>query len=49
MHVPVTRETKAQAEARALELLAGEVDLVVLARYMQILSRRVPARSSAAR
>src|SRR5574338_388344 len=36
---PVTAATKAQAEARQLELLAGEkVDLVVLARYMQILS-----------
>jgi formyltetrahydrofolate deformylase len=38
LHIPVTRETKAQAEARALQVLAGEVDLVVLARYMQILS-----------
>jgi formyltetrahydrofolate deformylase len=37
-HVPVTRETKPAAEAHALELLAGAVDLVVLARYMQILS-----------
>jgi len=37
-HVPVTRETKPQAEARMLELLAGRVDLVVLARYMQVLS-----------
>ncbi|SDD56167.1 formyltetrahydrofolate deformylase [Geodermatophilus telluris] len=36
-HVPVTPETKAQAEARALELV-GDVDLVVLARYMQIVS-----------
>jgi formyltetrahydrofolate deformylase len=36
-HVPVTPGTKAQAEARALELL-GDVDLVVLARYMQIVS-----------
>ncbi|HEY0508793.1 MAG TPA: formyltetrahydrofolate deformylase, partial [Blastococcus sp.] len=36
-HVPVTPETKAQAEARALELM-GDVDLVVLARYMQIVS-----------
>jgi formyltetrahydrofolate deformylase len=36
-HVPVTPETKDQAEARALELL-GDVDLVVLARYMQIVS-----------
>lgn len=37
-HVPVTAETKADAEARQLELLAGRFDLVVLARYMQILS-----------
>ncbi len=37
-HVPVSPETKAEAEGRALELLAGQVDLVVLARYMQILS-----------
>ncbi len=36
-HVPVTPETKAAAEARALELV-GDVDLVVLARYMQIVS-----------
>lgn len=38
-HVPVTAETKPQAEARLLELV-GELDvhLVVLARYMQILS-----------
>ena len=38
VHVPVTRETKAEAEQRQLELLAGNFDLVVLARYMQILS-----------
>lgn len=37
-HVPVTRETKADAEARQLELLGDGYDLVVLARYMQILS-----------
>jgi formyltetrahydrofolate deformylase len=37
-HIPVTRETKPAAEAGALALLAGKVDLVVLARYMQILS-----------
>ena len=36
-HVPVTPESKADAEARALELV-GDVDLVVLARYMQIVS-----------
>jgi formyltetrahydrofolate deformylase len=37
-HVPVERERKAPAEQRMLELLAGNVDVVVLARYMQILS-----------
>jgi formyltetrahydrofolate deformylase len=36
-HIPVTPETKAQAEAAALELLR-DVDVVVLARYMQIVS-----------
>ncbi|KQS56734.1 formyltetrahydrofolate deformylase [Geodermatophilus sp. Leaf369] len=36
-HVPVTPDTKADAEARALELV-GDCDLVVLARYMQIVS-----------
>ncbi len=38
VHIPVTRDTKPEAEQRALQLLAGNVDLVVLARYMQILS-----------
>lgn len=37
-YVPVLADAKAEAESRALELLAGNVDLVVLARYMQILS-----------
>jgi len=37
-HVPVTRATRAGAEERQLALLAGRFDLVVLARYMQILS-----------
>lgn len=38
-HVPVTRETKADAEARLLALVEElDVELVVLARYMQILS-----------
>lgn len=37
-HVPVPRDDKAGAEQRMLELLNGKVDLVVLARYMQILS-----------
>ncbi|MFL5819046.1 MAG: formyltetrahydrofolate deformylase [Conexibacter sp.] len=37
-HVPVTPETKPRAEAAMLEHLAGRFDLVVLARYMQVLS-----------
>jgi formyltetrahydrofolate deformylase len=36
-HVPVEREAKAEAERQILELLEG-IDLLVLARYMQILS-----------
>ena len=38
-HLPVTAQTKAQQEARLLELIdSTKTDLVVLARYMQILS-----------
>jgi formyltetrahydrofolate deformylase len=37
-HVAVEKGKKAEAEAEQLELLAGKCDLVVLARYMQILS-----------
>jgi formyltetrahydrofolate deformylase len=37
-HVPSQGPDKSAAEARIVELLAGNVDLVVLARYMQILS-----------
>ena len=38
-YVPVTAATRAEAEAQQLELLARhEIELVVLARYMQILS-----------
>jgi len=36
-HVPVAKETKPAAERRMLELI-GDSDLVVLARYMQVLS-----------
>ncbi len=36
-HVPIDRDTKEVAERRALGLI-GDVDLLVLARYMQILS-----------
>ena len=39
-HLPVTPDTKDAAEAAQLRLLDGEVDLVILARYMQILSPR---------
>ncbi|MTE19532.1 formyltetrahydrofolate deformylase [Streptomyces sp. TRM43335] len=38
-HIPVTRDTKPEAEARLLELVRAEgVELVVLARYMQVIS-----------
>jgi formyltetrahydrofolate deformylase len=38
-HIPVTAATKAQAEARQYEVIQSEgAELVVLARYMQILS-----------
>jgi formyltetrahydrofolate deformylase len=38
-HIPVTRETKPEAEAQLLALVDREdVELVVLARYMQVLS-----------
>ncbi|MFE2445500.1 formyltetrahydrofolate deformylase [Streptomyces melanosporofaciens] len=38
-HMPVTKDTKQEAEARLLELVRTEhVELVVLARYMQVLS-----------
>ena len=39
VHIPVSRDTKPAAEARLLELVEEQqVELVVLARYMQILS-----------
>ncbi|MCT9810509.1 formyltetrahydrofolate deformylase [Acidovorax sp. Be4] len=38
-HIPVTAATKAQAEARQFEIIQAEgAELVVLARYMQVLS-----------
>jgi formyltetrahydrofolate deformylase len=37
-HVPVEPGARDEAEARALELLEGKIDLLVLARYMQVLS-----------
>jgi formyltetrahydrofolate deformylase len=38
VHIPVERGAKAASEERLLEVLGGEYDLIVLARYMQILS-----------
>ena len=44
-HIPVTAATRGEAEARQLELLEEHgIDLVVLARYMQILSPAFVAR-----
>lgn len=37
-YIPITKETKEAQEAKTLELLRGQVDFIVLARYMQILS-----------
>ncbi|HEY9763232.1 MAG TPA: formyltetrahydrofolate deformylase [Trichocoleus sp.] len=38
-HIPITPETKAEQEAKQLELLQQyQIDLVVLAKYMQVLS-----------
>jgi formyltetrahydrofolate deformylase len=37
-HVPATRDNRVEAERRQVELLRGNVDLIVLARYMQIIS-----------
>ena len=42
IHIPITKDTKDAAEAELLKLIADrEVQLVVLARYMQILSAGV--------
>jgi formyltetrahydrofolate deformylase len=38
VHIPNSKETRAAAEARINEALDGKADLVVLARYMQIVS-----------
>src|SRR5579863_9552250 len=37
-HIPVTKDSKSEAEQAQIELLGGEVELIVMARYMQILS-----------
>ncbi len=38
IHIPAHKDIRAEAEQRQLDLLRGNVDLVVLARYMQILT-----------
>jgi formyltetrahydrofolate deformylase len=38
LHVPAAKDNRAEAEERLLDLLRGNADLVVLARYMQILT-----------
>ena len=41
-HVPVTPETRTELDARLMELVdRHDIDLVVLARYMQVLSEKV--------
>lgn len=41
-YIPVTADTKAQAEAKLLEIVEAEsIQLVVLARYMQVLSDKL--------
>jgi formyltetrahydrofolate deformylase len=40
VHVPVTSENRDEAEAELLSHLAGRFDVIVLARYMRILSGR---------
>ncbi|CAM3485864.1 formyltetrahydrofolate deformylase [Marinicrinis lubricantis] len=37
-YVPVTADTKKEAEQKHLELISGKVDTIILARYMQIIS-----------
>jgi formyltetrahydrofolate deformylase len=43
-HVPNAREGRREAEARMVEVLAGKTDVLVLARYMQIVSAEFVAR-----
>ncbi len=37
-HIPASKDNRREAEQRQLELLTGNVDLVILARYMQIIT-----------
>jgi formyltetrahydrofolate deformylase len=43
-HIPVTKDTKTDAEQAQIDLLAGDAELVVMARYMQVLSADFLAR-----
>ncbi len=46
-HLPITKDTKAEQEARLWEIVtAQKVDLVVLARYMQVLSHDLSSKLS---
>jgi formyltetrahydrofolate deformylase len=38
VHIPVTADTKAEAERKQLEAVGDQVDVIILARYMQIIS-----------
>jgi formyltetrahydrofolate deformylase len=40
-HMVITKETKLEQEVNMLELFANKVDVIVLARYMQILSEQI--------
>jgi formyltetrahydrofolate deformylase len=44
LYIPVSKDTKPQAEQQALDALIGHTELLVLARYMQILSSDFLAR-----
>ncbi|KWX74201.1 formyltetrahydrofolate deformylase [Paenibacillus jilunlii] len=37
-HIPVTADTKAEAEQRQLKAIGDDIDVIILARYMQIIS-----------
>lgn len=37
-HIPVTPDTKKEAEQRQLEVIGADIDVIILARYMQIIS-----------
>ncbi|MDQ0492924.1 formyltetrahydrofolate deformylase [Paenibacillus brasilensis] len=37
-HIPVTPDTKPEAESRQLEVIGDDIDVIILARYMQIIS-----------